>query len=438
MLNLFNRKKIFALIFVFLLLCVNKVAAETTTADIVFFVDASGSMTGYIDAVRTNVSAFAKQLVSDGVDSRFLVISFADGYSNDIYVHNVVINDWTSDSTKVESLLASIDVYGNETQTHALNQTFSSVTFRDNAEKFGFLLTDEPTSSSDHSQYFPNEIFVTIDELVPKFKNINMPVSVISETLLKEHYTNLFANTGGVFVDITQGDFYKSMLDIAKWISEQSKIASEDRLPYAIIEGVPDEILNNVSGDDGETVLERIAKLAKISVNQINVITPLSIDLSLPREPTKAMREKANGEFIAKTDTLTLHSTFLKDGEDGYYLFLLNVPDEVLSMDLKVQDIKLWFAVPEDFTASQAGELKASFDPFTYFEITDLFGYKADNLAKKVLVLILGNTGKSLSMWILKILMFLAGCNAGVGIIGSGMIVSVGGFLIWKFFKRHS
>ena len=438
MLNLFNRKKIFALIFVFLLLCVNKVAAETTTADIVFFVDASGSMTGYIDAVRTNVSAFAKQLVSDGVDSRFLVISFADGYSNDIYVHNVVINDWTSDYTKVESLLASIDVYGNETQTHALNQTFSSVTFRDNAEKFGFLLTDEPTSSSDHSQYFPNEIFVTIDELVPKFKNINMPVSVISETLLKEHYTNLFANTGGVFVDITQGDFYKSMLDIAKWISEQSKIASEDRLPYAIIEGVPDEILNNVSGDDGETVLERIAKLAKISVNQINVITPLSIDLSLPREPTKAMREKANGEFIAKTDTLTLHSTFLKDGEDGYYLFLLNVPDEVLSMDLKVQDIKLWFAVPEDFTASQAGELKASFDPFTYFEITDLFGYKADNLAKKVLVLILGNTGKSLSMWILKILMFLAGCNAGVGIIGSGMIVSVGGFLIWKFFKRHS
>ena len=204
MLNLFNRKKIFALIFVFLLLCVNKVAAETTTADIVFFVDASGSMTGYIDAVRTNVSAFAKQLVSDGVDSRFLVISFADGYSNDIYVHNVVINDWTSDYTKVESLLASIDVYGNETQTHALNQTFSSVTFRDNAEKFGFLLTDEPTSSSDHSQYFPNEIFVTIDELVPKFKNINMPVSVISETLLKEHYTNLFANTGGVFVDITQ------------------------------------------------------------------------------------------------------------------------------------------------------------------------------------------------------------------------------------------
>ena len=436
----------------FLLLCVNQAnAADTSKADVVFFVDASGSMADYINAVKENIISFAKQLVSDDVDTRFSIVAFKDnvGISLDqdgyYYLtsrsHDVVISDWTSNAEDVEKTLALVSADGgDETQTDALNRVFTSMTFRSDADKFGFLLTDEDTTVSSYDQSYTNqgEHFVTIDELIPKFKNINMPVSVISETLLKEHYTNLFANTGGVFVDITQGDFYKSMLDIAKWISEQSKIASEDRLPYAIIEGVPDEILNNVSGDDGETVLERIAKLAKISVDQINVITPLSIDLSLPREPTKAMREKANGEFIAKTDTLTLHSTFLKDGEDGYYLFLLNVPDEVLSMDLKVQDIKLWFAVPEDFAASQAGELKASFDPFTYFEITDLFGYKADNLAKKVLVLILGNTGKSLSMWILRILMFLAGCNAGVGIIGSGMIVSVGGFLIWKFFRRHS
>ena len=440
-------KKIFSLVLCFLTIIVSSAVAEPTKADIVFFIDASGSMTDYIEAVKSNVSSFTKQLVSEAVDARFLVISFSDNISYDYdsnsdsynysYVHSVDISNWTSNASEVETILASIDLGNNETQTHALNTMFDSVTFREDAEKFGFLLTDEPTSSNDHSLNFPNEQFITIDNVVSKFNNIGMSVSVISSIMYREHYMNLFTNTNGVFVDITQGDFYKSMLDIAKWIAEESNIASEDRLPYAMIEPVPYDIINRVSGD--ETVLERIAKLASIDVSQINVISIDTLDLSLPREPTEAMKQKVNGEFIAKTDTITLHSNFLSEGEDGYYLFQLNVPDELLSDDIKVENLRMYFATPDEFETSSVSKASmvetALFDPFSYFEITDLWGYKADTLAKKVLVLIVGNTGKSLSMWLIKtLLMFLGGCNVGFGVLS----VSVASFLIWKLYKRHS
>lgn len=428
---------IFALFTVFF--CMSGSAQEVTKADIVFFVDASASMTDYIQSVKDNVAAFSRSLVSDDVDARFSIVRFKDMIDYDFdynvkgFSHDVKIYDWTGDVNEVVSILDSIEADGyNETQTQALDKGLD-LNYRSDAAKFTFLLTDEITEAHDYSS---TEHFITIDELVPRFKKAGIPVSVISKIELREHYSNLFSGTGGVFVDITQGDFYKSMLDIARWIGEQ--VTTENPLPYAMIEPVSQDILDYVDSN-GETVLQRIAKLASIDVKEINVITVDSIDLMLPREPTEEMRKKANGEFIAKTDTLIPHSTFLNDGEDGYYLFQLNIPDEVLSMDLNVKDIELWFAAPDEFETTSEAKAKTSFDPFSYYEITNIFGYKADKLEKKVLVLLFCNTGKSLSMWLLKLVfILLGGCNGGSGIVmGSSLAVLAGCLMIIKFFKKY-
>ena len=430
-------------------------AEQTTKADLVFFVDASGSMQDYIDSVKNNIIEFSRSLVSDEVDVRFAIVEFKDDVSfdynedyGDYYLdktHNVTVHDfggsiWTSNASAVEAVFNSIEADGgDETQTDAMHRIFSWNTFRDDAERFGFLLTDEDTVVSSHDHTFEHEHFVTIEELIPKFKNISMSLSVISEMELREHYLNLFSETGGVFIDITQADFYKSMLDVAKWITEQVNIESADRLPYAIIEAVPEDILSD------DEILKRIASLASIDVEDINVITPEILDLSLPREPTEKMKRKVNGEFIAKTDTIRLHSTKLADGEQGYYLFMLNIPDEVLSMDLTVSQLKLFYATPDEFNVSgidSSAMVNTAFDPFTYWEITDLFGFKTDTLAKKVLVLLLGNTGQSLSMWLIKMLLlaFLGGCNSGVlyaGIGVAGLFAVCGVSALRKFFVKH-
>lgn len=196
-------------------------------------------------------------------------------------------------------------------------------------------------------------------------------------------------------------------------------------LPHVMIEAVPDEVLSYVS-ESGDTVLKRIARLASINVEQINVITSLDLDLSLPHEPTEAMKKKAkdaNLEIIAKIDTLTPRSETLQDGQPGYFLFQLNIPDEILSMDLKVKDLELWYASPDELNASVKGSIRAAFDPFTYFEITDMLGFEADTLGKKMLVLIFANAGESLSMWLLKtiLMILMGGCSsltfAGIGLM---------------------
>lgn len=451
----FLHEKLFSVLL--LLLMMSSGAFAATKADVVFFIDASGSMQDNINAVRDNIAAFSRSLVEDQVDVRFALVEFKDDidYRTDYYTyltildraHRVIVHsfngsDWTSDASAVESALDSIVADGDdETQTDAMNRIFSWSSFRSDASRFGFLLTDEDTEISEGDTSYDNEHFVTLEELIPKFKNISMPLSVISEPLLRDHYLSLFSETGGVFIDITQSDFYRAMLSAANWITEQSNTDVSERLPYATIAAVPEDIYNN---DD---IMRRIAALASADVGDIHVIKSGAINLSLPREPTEAMKQSVNGEFIAKTDTLKLTPETgkrIRDDGTALFLFMMNVPDEVLDMDLNISDIELYFATEDDFadTASLASapvKVKLAFDPFSYWEITNLLGYEADTFAKKVLVLVMGNAGQSLSMWVVKILLaLLGGCNVGgvVPYIGfAGLLGLGGGFAFKKFFE---
>ncbi|MBQ3759371.1 MAG: VWA domain-containing protein [Synergistaceae bacterium] len=424
-------------------------ASAAKNADIVFFIDSSGSMQNDIDGVRTNLAAFSRSMASSDVDARFAIVEYQT--RRGIVVHKPNGTDtWTSETSQVETVLASITADDGDGYTmNAINEVFSWGDFRSDASRFGFMLTDVMRLNNDYGDDVwiddtdaASEDISTISTLmestVQQLNSMGMNMSVVSTPGLRSPYQSLYSQTGGVFIDITTSDYYRSMLDMAQWISEE--VSTENPLPHALIQGVPDEILNYV-GEDGETVLQRIAKLANISVDQINVITEQSLDLRLPHEPTEAMRQKANGEFIAKLDTLVLSFDSIPDGEEGYFLFQLEIPDEVLSMDLNPNDLRLWYATPDEFTSASSEYVfrPSVFDPFTYFEITDLLGYEANTLAKKVLVLVFASAGKSLSMWLLKILLFAAGCNsAAIAEIGATGVLSVGAFvLLRKIFRKR-
>lgn len=418
-------------------------------ADIVFFIDSSSSMGDDINGVRTNLAAFSNALVSNDVDVRFAIVEYE--YHKGIIVHRPNSTDiWTSDPSQVEAVLSTIVAGGGDGYTlDAINEISSWGDFRSDAARFGFTITDVMRLSDNiwlndsDFDYITSQDIATINTLmqgtVQQLNSMDMHMSLISTPGLRSPYQPLYSQTGGVFIDINTRDYYRSMLDMAQWISEE--INTENPLPHALIQAVPDEILYRVSGD--ETVLQRIARLANISVDQINVITAASLDLRLPHEPTEAMRKRAEGEFIAKLDTLVLSFDSIPKGEAGYFLFQLELPDEVLSMALKARDVSIWYATPDEFvSASSAHEFRpAVFDPFTYFEITDLWGYEADTLAKKALVLVFCQAGQSLSMWLLKTLLILlaGGCSSG-GITGmsAAILISVAGVLLMIKLRRKS
>ncbi|MBQ7674729.1 MAG: hypothetical protein IJT36_09540 [Alphaproteobacteria bacterium] len=182
-----------------------------------------------------------------------------------------------------------------------------------------------------------------------------------------------------------------------------------------------------------EDIIQRLANNISVDRSAIKLLTSRDFSSAEPPEPTQAMKDqvqKDNYEFMAKLNTITV-------SEDGYYVFAITVPDNLVGT--KVSDLRLLYAESSDFTGSS---LKSSFvimegimNGITGgFEFSNLFGVKIDTLTKQVLATVFLSAGKSLTMYILKILLFLAGCNAGFGMLG----LSVGGFLIWKFFRRHS
>ncbi|MBR0079100.1 MAG: hypothetical protein IJP69_01865 [Synergistaceae bacterium] len=181
-----------------------------------------------------------------------------------------------------------------------------------------------------------------------------------------------------------------------------------------------------------DDIIQKLADNISVDRSEIKLLTSRDFTTANPPEPTQAMREQVkndNYEFMAKLNTITV-------SEDGYYVFAVTVSDDLVGT--KVSDLRLFYAESSDFTGSS---LKASFGLMGVlngvtggFEVSNFLGVKLDTVPKQFLATMFLSASKSITVYILKILLFLAGCNAGFGILG----LSVGGFLIWKFFRRHS
>lgn len=192
-------------------------------ADLMFFIDTTGSMGSYIESVRNNLSSFAHYLADHGINMRFAVIEFkdvtadgADSTKINTFADGAV---WTSDISEVESVLASIDVDGGgdgpETPMEAITKFLKTATIRTNARQFIFLLTDANAKDITNDTDITNKA-----EVISLLRRNNIYTSVVGEPSYEEHYHDLYTETGGKFIDITSSNYYELMLEIADWIVE--------------------------------------------------------------------------------------------------------------------------------------------------------------------------------------------------------------------------
>ena len=132
--------------------------SKSNSADIVFVVDRSASMSRNIDTVRTNINEFARNLAKDGVAARFGLATFSDevyGRERGKADEGTILTKFnesyfTSDPAELEKALAGIKIaHGGdfpETSTPTLTQIVSTYDWSKSPKnkKFVVLLTDAP------------------------------------------------------------------------------------------------------------------------------------------------------------------------------------------------------------------------------------------------------------------------------------------------------
>lgn len=132
--------------------------SKSNSADIVFVVDRSASMSRTIDTVRNNINEFARNLAKDGVAARFGLATFSDevyGRIGGLADEGTILTKFnesyfTSDPAELEKALAGIKLaHGGdfpETSTHTLTQIVSTYDWSKSPKnkKFVVLLTDAP------------------------------------------------------------------------------------------------------------------------------------------------------------------------------------------------------------------------------------------------------------------------------------------------------
>ena len=132
--------------------------SKSNSADIVFVVDRSASMSRTIDTVRNNINEFARNLAKDGVAARFGLATFSDevygrigGFADEGTILTKFNESYfTSDPAELEKALAGIKLaHGGdfpETSTPTLTQIVSTYDWSKSPKnkKFVVLLTDAP------------------------------------------------------------------------------------------------------------------------------------------------------------------------------------------------------------------------------------------------------------------------------------------------------
>ena len=183
-----------------------------------------------------------------------------------------------------------------------------------------------------------------------------------------------------------------------------------------------------------DDVLQKLADSVSVDRSEIHMLTSDDFDPREAPEPTEAMKETAksdNYELVAKLNTIQVD-------RDGWYVFQVNVSGDIVGTS--VNDLQVYVAEESDFAA---GSFRSAFGILPLingisggFEIHSLFGIKLDTVPKQFLALIFLSAGKSLTMYIGKILLMLlaAGCAATSGL---GIIAAVVIFAVKRFKKRR-
>ncbi len=196
------------------------------TADIVFVVDRSGSMGSYINTVRDNVNAFARNITSKGIVARFGLATYSDEVygrrvgdrSEETLLTPFGTSYFTSDPSELEKALSAVKIaYGEdspETATPALNQIISLYDWSrsSHTKKFIVLLTD--------ARIKEDPSVPTIADTLAALNAAGIERTVATaRRVLRDGYYEEFASEGRVF-DLRNNLAQTLTDDTAKWIVE--------------------------------------------------------------------------------------------------------------------------------------------------------------------------------------------------------------------------
>lgn len=112
---------------------------KTGKEDIVFLIDASGSMEENILAVSRYIYKMIEIFIESGIDFSIGVIR----YNRILKQNDIKIYEQTKDISKIRAILRSIKCQGDESTFDAIEVGLKQVKFRNQAEKTFIIVTDE-------------------------------------------------------------------------------------------------------------------------------------------------------------------------------------------------------------------------------------------------------------------------------------------------------
>ena len=183
------------------------------TADIVFVLDISGSMTDDIANVKDNIIEFSQRLEEQGVSARWSAVTFSD-FTYDVYEESKIIqngaSDWFISADEYKEAIGTIDMRsGGDSPEASVDGLMlaNTLTTRQDARVFYILLTD--SNYKNDNNHGVSGMTEATDILADRGVN----VSVVTASTCKSYYTDLYESTGGVYCNIKDGNFSQDLMD---------------------------------------------------------------------------------------------------------------------------------------------------------------------------------------------------------------------------------
>lgn len=261
--------------------------------DIVFVVDTTGSMSGYIQNVKNNITAFVNEIEAAGITPNFALVDYRDITSDGQYSTNTKKNEdggnWFGNAEEFKSEIAKLSVGGGgdtpETAIDGLEMA-RRLDLRTSSQKFFILVTDAGYKNNN------NYGIESMDEMIDLLVNADINVSVVSNTSVQSVYKSLYENTGGVFANVG-GNFKDELLTIADRIQEETNngywIALNGLIPR-IVKLKEKPAVDGTADTDNDTLrdireLKSIEPTRHMNVNRFLTLLGLPSDYGYPTIP---------------------------------------------------------------------------------------------------------------------------------------------------------
>lgn len=179
------------------------------TADIVFIIDRTGSMSGNIDKVKDNIDGFINKIAVNGIDVKMGLVTYGDSNPSQ-GADSILKSAMTNDLNTFKSDLNNISICGggdaNESGLEGIADSTNgalSYTLRSDSAKQFILVTDAEVhdSSSDGGD---GESSLNISDVANQLKAAGVKLTVIGDTssTTETQLKRLSDPTGGDYLDI--------------------------------------------------------------------------------------------------------------------------------------------------------------------------------------------------------------------------------------------